>query len=160
MRIHFDKKTTLPNADKRQIGNAYMFNSSPVVANGTGYAQLDRTFVSVPIAAASVDSHVFIATKACEVRGIREIHTAAGGSGAAVRARKCTGTTVPGSGAALHTADFDLTATANTVQTGTLTATAADLVLAAGNTIALDFTGTLTALLGVVTIELRLLNHT
>jgi hypothetical protein len=42
------------------------------------------------------------------------------------------------------------------VQNGTLTATAATKTLAAGNRIALDFTGTTTALAGVlVTIVLR-----
>jgi len=80
-----------------------------------------------------------------------------GGAAAAVRVRKCTGTTAPASGSAVHTADFDLTSgvTANTVTTGTLTTTDADRCLVAGDRLALDFGGTLTGLVGVVTISLR-----
>jgi len=48
----------------------------------------------------------------------------------------------------LTTAAIDLTATANTVVTPALVATAASLQLAAGDKIGLDFSGTLTGLVG------------
>lgn len=53
-------------------------------------------------------------------------------------------------------AGFDLKGTANTVQTGTLTATTADLQLATGDRLSLDFAGTLTDLAGLlVTVSLK-----
>jgi hypothetical protein len=103
----------------------------------------------------SVDKNVFIADRAYRVVSVSEAHTVAGGSGAAVTVMKCTGTQAPASGAAVTTAAFDLTATANTVVNATITATAADAVLAAGNRLAAHFAGTLTALAGtVVTVKL------
>jgi hypothetical protein len=96
-----------------------------------------------------------------EVLEIREVHTTAGSHGSAVslQVEKCTGTTAPGSGTNLLTNNsdvgFNLKGTANTVQEGTLIATRATRQLAAGDRLALDFAGTLTALAGVcVTIKL------
>lgn len=116
--------------------------------------------VSVPILAASVDSWAFIAAIPCQVVGISEIHSVVGSTSAAVKARKVTDTSAPGASAGatvkeLATAAFDLTATINTTQTATLSSTASDLQLAAGDKIGLDFSGTLTGLVGVVTIALK-----
>ena len=53
-------------------------------------------------------------------------------------------------------AGFNLKGTANTVQAGALTTTAAALKLAPGDRLSADFAGTLTAVAGVVvTVELR-----
>jgi hypothetical protein len=79
-----------------------------------------------------------------------------GGASAAVGVTKCTGTTAPGSGTAITSADFDLTATANTVVSKTvasgLTSTGADRKITTGNSFALNFSGTLTGLVGVITL--------
>jgi hypothetical protein len=69
-------------------------------------------------------------------------------------------TDAPGAGNNLLTnntnAGFDMKGTANTMQTGTLTATSADLRLAAGDRLSVDFAGTVTTLAGVVvTVVLR-----
>ncbi len=48
------------------------------------------------------------------------------------------------------TAGFDLKGTVGTVQEGTLTATAASLLLAAGDRLSVDFAGTLTLVAGLV----------
>lgn len=127
-----------------------------VAHDGTNHRHLDGYVrLSFRIDANSVDGHVFIADRAYVVVSAKEIHSTAGGSSAAVQVRKCTGTTAPASGTAIAQATFDLTATVNTTQTATLSATAADYTLAAGDKLAFDFSGTLTSLVGAVTIVLR-----
>lgn len=112
--------------------------------------------------ASLADQAFFTATRAYQVIAIREVHSAAGTDVGAVNLQvtKDTGTTAPGAGTDLLTnnanAGFDLKGVANTVQTGTLTATEASLQLAAGDRLAVDFAGVLTAVAGVVvTVELR-----
>lgn len=119
-----------------------------------------RTFAYSKLLATSVDEYFFIADKPYRVTGIQEVHSVVGGSGAAVRPRKITDASAPGAVASatvkeLTTANIDLTATINTVQTPTLSATAADLLLAAGDKLALDFSGTLTGLVGFIEIALK-----
>lgn len=121
--------------------------------------------VTSELLASSVDKHIFIAPFACRVISAREIHSVVGGASAAVRLRKITDTSAPGAAASatvkeLTTATFDLTATINTTQVGTLVAAAAkvinsDFVLAAGDKLALDFSGTLTGLVGLVSIHIK-----
>jgi hypothetical protein len=121
--------------------------------------------LTVLIDANSVDRQIFVAPYACRVVSVREIHSVVGGAAAAVRPRKITDTAAPGAAAGatvkeLTTAGIDLTATINTTQVATLTTIAAnlpdsDIYLAAGDKIALDFSGTLTGLVGVVTLHLK-----
>lgn len=123
----------------------------------------DRFLVKASFTAASVDDWIFISDRAYTVVSIKEIHSVAGGSSAAVAIRKHTaaGTAAPGAAAGatvkeLQTAVLDLTTTANISQTSTLTATLADRDLAAGDKIGSDLSGTLTGLAGcVVVIELK-----
>lgn len=101
------------------------------------------------------DAFIFVATHPCKLVGIRAVHIVAGNDAGAVtlQVRKCTGTQAPAAGTALLTnntnAGFDLKAAANTVQTGALVGTAASLVMAVGDRLALDLTGTPTALAGL-----------
>lgn len=118
--------------------------------------------ITSELLAASVDKWMFVADRAYRVVGFREIHSVVGGSGAVVRPRKVTaaGTDAPGAAAGatvkeLTTADIDLTTTINVTQTPTLTATAADALLAAGDKVGLNFGGTLTGLVGLLTMFLR-----
>lgn len=98
--------------------------------------------------ALDVSQGIFIADRAYEVLSIKAVWGVAGGLAAVLNVEKLTGTTAPGSGTALLASDIDLTATANTVVTGTLTSTGADLLLASGNRIGLKLGGTLTGLVG------------
>jgi hypothetical protein len=104
----------------------------------------------------------FIADRAYQVVSIKEAHGVVGSDASAVtlNVEKLTGTEAAGAGDALLTdntnAGFSLKATANTVQTGTLTATTANLQLAAGDRLCLKDAGTLTAVDHVVvTVELK-----
>jgi hypothetical protein len=111
---------------------------------------------------ACVDQSFYIANFPCQVTGVTYVHATAGNDAGAVNVQltKDTGTNAPGAGTDLLTnntnAGFNCKATANTVQSGALTATAADLQLAVGDRLSLDFAGTVTTLAGVsVTVSLR-----
>ncbi|HYG78685.1 MAG TPA: capsid cement protein [Planctomycetota bacterium] len=152
-------------------------NGTPAVAVATGIAASaavvgdaallprpgagERVVITSELLAASVDKWIFVADRAYKVVSIREIHSVIGGSGAVVRPRKVTaaGTAAPGDAAGatvkeLTTADIGLETTINVAQQATLSATVADLNLAAGDKIGLNFGGTLTGLVGSLSIEL------
>lgn len=102
------------------------------------------------------DQAFFIANRPCIVTGAYWVHGTLGTNGSAVNVQltKDTSTNAPGAGTDLLTnntnAGFDCKGAINTVQTGTLSATAANLRLAAGDRLSVDFSGTLTALAGCV----------
>lgn len=104
----------------------------------------------------AVDSVFYIAQRPYRVNAIRAVPVIAGTDVGAVTAqiRKLTGTQAPSAGVLLHTGTFDLKGTINTVVSLTLTATAADLELAAGDRIAFDLTGLSTAAVGYVAVDL------
>lgn len=104
--------------------------------------------VTTVLNALSVSTAIFVADAAYQVQSVKCVWGVAGGAGAALTVEKLTSTTAPGSGTALTTAAFDLTTTANTVATGTLTATAADLLLASGDRLGCKLAGVLTGLVG------------
>ncbi len=106
--------------------------------------------------AASIDSAFFVADRAYRVHAIRARINVVGSDGGAVTAvvRKAPSATAPASGTALHSSSIDLKGTANANQSLTLSATTADLNLAAGDSLCLDVTGTTTAARGVVTVFL------
>lgn len=103
-----------------------------------------------------VDQSFFVSNSDFTVARIDEVHSTLGTNGGAVTLdiKKCTGTQAAASGTTLLTTTFNLKSAINTVVNGTLTATAADLRLAPGNRLAVDFTGTLTAVAGVVVVVL------
>lgn len=130
-----------------------------LTADGVGGPLIPGTLeVSVQclLNADCVDRAFFVANRAYEVVAIREVHATAGNDAGSVNLQvtKDTSTDAPGAGTDLLTnntnAGFNMKGTANTVQTGTLTATAASLKLAAGDRLSLDFAGTVTTLAGVV----------
>lgn len=101
---------------------------------------------------------IFTAPYPMTVIGVTEVHTTAGSDAGAVTLglERCQGTEASGAGDALLASDFNLKGTAETVQTGTLTATTANLTLQRGDRLNLVDTGVLTAVAGVqVTVRLR-----
>lgn len=114
-------------------------------------------FAAYPYLASSVDSAFFTATRSVRVEGITGFVTVAGTDGGAVTAtiRKVPSGTALASGTALHSGTFNLKGTAVTTQALTLSTTATDLILAAGDSLAVDFTGTLTSATGVVTVAMN-----
>lgn len=106
--------------------------------------------------AASVDGSYGVFHRPMRVKNIIGVPTVAGTDGGAVTAivKKVSSGTAITSGTALHTSTINLKGTADTNQVMTLSATDSALTIAAGDRIGLDFTGTLTAATGVVTVWL------
>jgi hypothetical protein len=121
----------------------------------------DAMVVDQSTTATDVDRIVFTAAFPCELVSVVETHSTAGTDGSAVSLdiKKATGTTAPASGTTMLASTFNLKSTANTPVTKNgasgLTATLADRKLATGDRVCFDFTGTLTALVGHVTIYLK-----
>jgi hypothetical protein len=114
----------------------------------------------VAITGTLVDSHFFIADRDYEVVRIDEVHSVAGAGSSTIDIKKCTGTTAPASGTSILTTVFAADSTANTVVTkktsdNTIIATQATRRLAAGDRLAFDFSGTLTAYVGCVSVHMR-----
>lgn len=116
-----------------------------------------RFFITSKILAAEVDTHIFTAIRPCIVRAVSYIPRVAGTDAGAVTldVMKIDAVEAPSAGTTMLGAALNLKGTADTVQNATLAAIAAR-TLAAGNGIAIDVTGTLTAVVGVLTVELEL----
>lgn len=112
--------------------------------------------VQQPVNAGNVDQDVFIADRPYRVVAVRESHGTAGNDAGAVTLDvvKCTGTTAAASGTTVLGSTFNMKSTANTVVTktrgnGGVVSTDVAL-LAEGDRLAFNYTGTITALAGVV----------
>lgn len=121
--------------------------------DGNGYGWVVESF---SYTASSVDAVFFIAQRAYRLKGITWRVETAGTDAGAVTAtvKKAASGTAIASGTALHSGTANLKGTAATNQTLTLSTTEGVLDIAAGTAIGVDFTGTLTAASGVVTIHL------
>lgn len=139
--------------------------SGAVTMSGTKTLSGTTTFSTVPSGTYMLASYVgqtteaatdrvfFVAPVACTVVAVSQVHSVAAGGTSTLQLVKDTGTDAPGAGTDLLSAAFDLNATANTVQTGTLTGT---LTLAVGNRLAIDFANTIQSTAGlVVTVLLK-----
>lgn len=103
------------------------------------------------VAAASiVDETFFVATRAMRVVSISATFSVTNGGALTAQVTKDTGTDAPGAGTDLLSSAFNLNATANTVQNGSLVGTAGVINLAAGNRLAVDFSAAGTNLVGTV----------
>lgn len=101
--------------------------------------------------ATALDSAFFVAGRAYQVQSIIARPLVAGTGGACTGVIRKAGTGVAAaSGTALHSGSFDLVGTINTNQTLTLSTTASDILLASGDALALDVTGTTTSARGIV----------
>jgi hypothetical protein len=103
----------------------------------------------------AADASFFVADRAYVVKGIRGVNDVIGTGGActAVVRKVPTGTGLT-SGTALHSGSYNLVGTAATNQILTLSTTASDLLLAAGDRLAIDYTGTATSAIGAVTVTM------
>jgi hypothetical protein len=110
--------------------------------------------ISVPLLAASVDSFIWgVVEGQWQVAGAIESHTVVGSTNAAVTILVCPQAVAIGSGVAQLSAGFDLTVTAPAKAYGTLIASPTRMTR--GDVLALDFSGTLTGLVGNLTIYMK-----
>jgi hypothetical protein len=108
--------------------------------------------ITFQLLASSVSQTIFIADDNYVIAGVSVVVSVVGGSGATVAVEVNTGTQAPGSGTA-QTGNQDLhSLVVNTVTPVALTATTA---IASGNRVGLVFAGTLTGLVGNLTLQLQ-----
>lgn len=124
------------------IPGAYMANSDANMTFATYY------FDGTP---AATDQVFFLAPRALIVKTISQVHSVAAGGASTMTIIKDTGTTAPGAGTSLHqSGTFNLNATANTVQTATVSTTVATVSLAAGDRLSVKFANTIQSSAGIV----------
>lgn len=123
---------------------------------GAGMATADGGFVVVtmPYGTASVDCPYFIPHRKYIVKHIALIPKVLDGAATTVSVKWVADGSAINTGTKPHSGTGDLNANANTIQTLTLSSTASDLIIDAGYSIGLDFSGALTNGVGVVSMTL------
>lgn len=101
------------------------------------------------------DTHIFICDRDYEVLEVREVHRVVGAASSTAMVRKCTSGTAPASGTALLSAELALDSTVDVPLVGTLVSSRTTRQVPRGSTIAIDFTGTVSAYEGVVQVVLQ-----
>lgn len=128
------------------------------MADGTfkglaGSAPVYASYVHSGAAAGQLDAFFFVADDYYEVVEVRVNHSVDGGAGAQVDIKKVATAGVLASGVSVLASVFSLASGALTSQRrklseGTLTTTAANRALVPGDSLAVDFSGTLTSMVG------------
>ena len=126
-----------------------------VDANFTEMYNTVLVSVNIPAHASKTVYNIFTADQTYTVKSIRVSPDVAQGSALTATISKATSTATPASGTTpLHTGTATLNGTAHTVQSLTLTSTAADLSLAVGDRIGLILSAALST--GSVSVTIRL----
>lgn len=100
---------------------------------------------------AATDQVFFVAPRALRVQSIKQVHSVAAGGASTLTVIKDTSTSAPGAGTSLHqSGSFNLNATANTVQSATVSTTVATLTMAAGDRLSVKFANTIQSTAGLV----------
>jgi hypothetical protein len=111
--------------------------------------------VTINYVATTPDCTFFVADRAYVVKAIRgRVDVAGTGGACTAQIRKTPTATAPASGTVLHSGSFNLVGTANANQALTLSTTASDLLLAVGDALSYDLTGTATSAVGSITVHL------
>lgn len=111
--------------------------------------------VVLPYTASIVDCTMFTADRPVVVKGIRgRVDVAGTGGACTAQIRKVPSGTALTSGTVLHSGTYNLVGTAAAQQALTLSTTASDLLLAVGDSICFDLTGTPTSAVGAITVHL------
>jgi len=121
-------------------------------ASGTATKVPRSVEVTLPLSATTPSSTVFIADDNYLITGVQVVVSVVGGSGATITVEVNTGTQAPGSGTAQTGAQDLHSLVVNTVTAVTLTAQTA---IASGNRVGIVMAGTLTGLVGNLTIQLQ-----
>lgn len=117
------------NSDANMVFATYFFTGSP----------------------AATDQAFFVAPRALIVKTIKQVHSVAAGGTSTLTVIKDTSTSAPGAGTSLHqSGSFNLNATANTVQSATVSTTQATVSLAAGDRLSVKFANAIQSSAGIV----------
>jgi hypothetical protein len=122
-------------------------NSNPA---GRGWIPVTISYV-----AATPDCTFFVADRAYVIKAIRgRVDVAGTGGACTVQIRKTATAVAPASGTVVHSGSFNIVGTANANQALTLSTTASDILLAPGDALSYDLTGTATSAVGSITVHL------
>lgn len=100
------------------------------------------------------DTQVFVADQDYQLVAVFESHRVAGAASSTLMLERCASGTAPGSGVDLLASTFALDSTADTPVQATLTTTRENRIIRAGQQIGFDYTGTVSAYEGTVTMVL------
>lgn len=118
-------------------GNVNLVPGAAVSTGTPGYIQVNGNAGLIchdaTISSGTASFTIFIATRPMVVQQVSAIWSAAAGGTSTAGVFKDTGTNAPGGGTDILSADFNLNTTANTTNTGSLTATIATVTMAAGD---------------------------
>jgi len=124
-----------------------------VQVNGKGFIPVTYVWDTN---AQEVDQPFFIAVgQSYRIRGIIARPRVVDGAATTATIKKAASGTATASGTAVHTGTIDLNAGADTNQTLTLSSTPADLLIPAGTSLGVDFSGALTNGVGALTVMLE-----
>lgn len=142
--------TTLATIDYVNVGTRA--SSNFVVAGLSGMVAATCLYGE----ATPLDAAFFVADRAYQIQSIIARPLVVGSDAGAVTAeiRKAPSGTAAASGTLVHSGTINLKGTINTNQALTLSATPATILLASGDALALDVTGTTTAARGIVSVLL------
>lgn len=111
--------------------------------------------VTINYVATTPDCTFFQADRAYVVKAIRgRVDVAGTGGACTVQIRKTPTATAPASGTILHSGTYNIVGTAQANQVLTLSTTVGDLLLAPGDALSYDVTGTATSAVGSITVHL------
>jgi hypothetical protein len=124
--------------------------TSDTLANifGTGLG-FTATYTSAATATATTTAF-YVVPRPMRIIGAFEIHAVAAGGVSTLTVTHDSGTQAPGTGTVIQTGSFNLNATANTLQTATLAAAAATLLLATGDRLTVVFANAIQSTAGLV----------
>lgn len=108
-----------------------------------------RGAITFTCKSSGTDTYMWIAPQAVLITSIMSVHTASSTGAGVIDVQKChsTGDAEMGSTGAhdLQSTGFDMTTTGGVVETATLTTTTADLTLASGDRLGLNYGGSFTS---------------
>ena len=112
--------------------------------------------ITLNYTATTVDCTLFTADRPYVVKAIRgRVDVAGTGGACTAQIRKVPSGTALTSGTVLHSGTYNLVGTAATQQALTLSTTPSDLLMAAGDSICYDLTGTATSAVGAISVTLN-----
>lgn len=133
------------------VTNGNIWDCNSAVEKWVNLRDLTVVTCRALLAADQIDQSCFTANRPYLVYRVNEIHTTAEATAGTLtlQIRRQQGTEAVASGDALLASTLNMKGTAQTLQTGTMSATEADLILATGDRIGLDFSASATELAGV-----------
>lgn len=114
-----------------------------------GAKETDATYFVASNSTIATGQTFFLANRDYQVTSVQAIWSAAGGTSSTLDVTQETGTTAPAGGTTILSTPIVATTTANTTNVGSLTATAANLIVRAGNRLSFKLAGTKGSLAGV-----------